>query len=95
MTVDRNWTSPAPGGTLDLTTGNKVFENIWDALISNLGHIGGTSGCIGAHAYHNAAQSINTASETTLALNSERWDTDSIHDTAVNNSRLTCVTPGK
>ena len=95
MAVDRTWTSPAAAGDLDLDTGEVVTEAIWDKVISNLGHLGGASGTIGVHAYHDAAQSIATATETALAFNSERFDTDGIHDTAVNNSRLTCVTPGK
>lgn len=48
----------------------------------------------GARVYHNANQAIATATETALAFNSERFDTDAIHDTATNNSRLTCRTPG-
>ncbi|MBI4637673.1 MAG: hypothetical protein HY727_15150 [Candidatus Rokubacteria bacterium] len=48
-----------------------------------------------ARAYHNADQAITTATETALALNSERYDTDGIHDTVTNNSRLTCQTAGK
>lgn len=48
-----------------------------------------------ARAFHNANQSINNTTATTLAFNSERFDTDTIHDTATNNSRLTCKTAGK
>lgn len=48
-----------------------------------------------ARAYHNANQSIPDATDTVVALNSERFDTDTIHDLAVNNSRLTCKTAGK
>lgn len=48
-----------------------------------------------ARAYHNANQSITTATNTALAFNSERFDTDTIHDTVTNNSRLTCKTAGK
>ena len=50
---------------------------------------------IGAKAYHNTAQSINDSTLTALSLNSERWDTDTIHDNSTNNSRLTCKTAGK
>lgn len=51
---------------------------------------------IGASAYHDAAQTIsnNTIPLAVLAFNSERFDTDTIHDTAANNSRLTCKTAG-
>lgn len=46
----------------------------------------------GVHAYHNAAQTIATATDTVVALNSERYDTDAYHDNATNNSRLTVPT---
>lgn len=48
-----------------------------------------------ARVFHNAAQSINNNTTTILAFNSERFDTDTIHDTVTNNSRLTCKTAGK
>jgi hypothetical protein len=43
----------------------------------------------GCRAYHNANQSIATATLTVLAFNSERYDTDAYHDLVTNNSRLT------
>lgn len=48
-----------------------------------------------ARVFHSANQAIGTASATVLAFNSERFDTDTIHDNATNNSRLTCKTAGK
>lgn len=47
-----------------------------------------------ARVFHNAAQSIANAVATAVAFNSERYDTDLIHDNVTNNSRLTCKTPG-
>lgn len=47
-----------------------------------------------ARAYHNTTQSITTATVTALSLNSEHYDTDTIHDLVTNNSRLTCKTAG-
>lgn len=46
-------------------------------------------------AFHSAAQSITTATNTALALNSERFDqagnvASTMHDLVTNNSRLTC-----
>lgn len=49
----------------------------------------------GARVYHNANQAIANETPVTLDFNSERYDTDIIHDTVTNNSRLTCKTPGK
>lgn len=48
-----------------------------------------------ARVYHNANQSVADSTWTTLALNSERFDTDTIHDTVTNNTRLTAKTAGK
>lgn len=48
----------------------------------------------GARAYHDANQEIGDDDWITLALNSERFDTDSIHDLSTNNERLTCQTAG-
>jgi hypothetical protein len=47
-----------------------------------------------ARVFHNAAQSIPNDTVTALAFNSEVYDTDTIHDTVTNNSRLTCKTAG-
>lgn len=44
--------------------------------------------------YNNANQSINDNAETTVAFNSERYDTDGMHDTVTNNSRITFNTAG-
>lgn len=44
--------------------------------------------------YHNANQSLANGAETTLAFNSERFDTANMHDTVTNNSRITIPTAG-
>lgn len=49
----------------------------------------------GARVYHSANQSIPTGAWTTLIFDSERWDTDAIHDPITNNDRLTCKTAGR
>ena len=49
----------------------------------------------GARVYHSAAQNVPEESYMILAFDSERWDTDNIHDPVTNNSRLTCRTAGK
>lgn len=53
-----------------------------------------------ARVHHSVNQSITNATNTILAFNSERYDTcagaaDTQHDTATNNSRLTCRYAGK
>src|SRR5678815_4874680 len=47
-----------------------------------------------ARVYHNTTQSIANNTNVALAFNSERFDTDTIHDLSTNNSRLTCRTAG-
>lgn len=47
-----------------------------------------------ARAYNSAVQAIANNSVTTITFDSERWDTDAIHSTSVNTSRLTCKTAG-
>lgn len=45
-------------------------------------------------AYHNAAISLTHNTGTVVSLNSEYYDTDGMHSTSTDNSRLTVVTPG-
>jgi len=58
-----------------------------------------TSASVGSNpccrVYHDAAQSIANATWTTLAFNSEYFDTDTMHDAVTNNSRITVKTAGK
>lgn len=51
-----------------------------------------TQGC---RVYNNAHQNIPTGVLTAVALNSERYDTDAMHSTTINNSRVTFKTAGK
>lgn len=84
-------------GTLDKTTGNTIDETMTDAWSSNLYHLGGTVGSIGARVFNSAAISVANATDTALTFNSEQYDNDpngAIHDTGSNTSRLTCRTAG-
>ena len=49
----------------------------------------------GARVYNTGNLTITNATETALTYNSEHFDTDTIHDTGSNTSRLTCKTAGK
>ncbi len=49
----------------------------------------------GARVWRNSVQSIPRLSGTAISFNTEDYDTDGIHDNAINNSRLTCKTAGK
>jgi hypothetical protein len=50
---------------------------------------------IGCRVYGSANQSITTATLTALSFNTERYDTDVMHDTSTNPSRLIAKTAGK
>ena len=45
-------------------------------------------------AYNDANISIANATTTAVALNAERWDTDTMHDLSTNNNRITIKTAG-
>lgn len=47
-----------------------------------------------ARVFHNVNQSVPDSTLFYLAFNSDRWDTDAMHDPVTNNQRLTCNTPG-
>lgn len=89
-TKNPTWADGSGGGTpITAAKLNNVEAGIFDAHYQ-----------AAARVYHNASQSISNSTPTALAFNSERFDTESnasstIHDTASNNSRLTCRTAGK
>lgn len=80
------WSAPVTKATGDLVTAAAWNEQIANNMLAL---------AAGARVYHSAAQSIANTTTTVLAFDSERYDTDVIHDTATNNSRLTCKTAGK
>lgn len=75
-----------------ITTGELVtpttMNNEWGGNVSFLAN---PPAC---RVYNNAAQSVASATFTALAFNSERFDTDNMHDTVTNNSRITINTAG-
>jgi len=54
---------------------------------------GGTD--ISCRVTHSANQTVATSTYVTLTFDTERWDTDDIHDLSTNPERLTCKTAGK
>lgn len=79
------WADGFGGGTPDTAAKkNTIEQGITDVSLAPA-----------VRAYHNAAQSITTATWTSLALNSERFDqvggvASNQHDLVTNNSRLIC-----
>jgi hypothetical protein len=89
-------TRVASDGHLKLESQNGVIEGA--GAINATSTVTGTNlkaTAIGARAYNNANIAITTGVVTALTFNSERWDSDTIHDTGSNTSRLTCKTAGK
>lgn len=88
----------ASGGTF--TAGDDFV--FFAARAGNKGDTGatGATGATGpthnkcARVYNSANISVSNATVTALTFNSERFDTDSIHSTASNTSRLTATTAG-
>lgn len=74
---------PATGVVAPAALGT-TYRNNFEALIQ-------PPGCT---AYASAAQSVPTATFTTLTLDSERYDNDGIHSTVTNTSRLTIQKSG-
>jgi len=69
------------------------LEELTDGSETTL-HSHADSDTVTAKVYHNAAQAVASGAGPYLAFNSERWDTDSFHDTVTNNSRLTIPANG-
>lgn len=74
-----------PKGT---NTGNYLKDDGTWAAVSG----GYTEGC---NVYHDANQTISNSTWTASAFNQEHYDTDTMHDTVTNNSRITIKTAGK
>ena len=85
--------SPIPYTTpTTITTGQFVTAALMNShWVENIRFLANPPSC---RVYHSAAQSIAHATETTAAFNSERFDTNAMHDTATNNSRITFATAG-
>lgn len=54
-----------------------------------------TFGDFAARAFNSGSQSLTSGTATVITLDSERWDTDTIHNTSSNTSRLTATTAGR
>lgn len=81
-------------GDLAITTGSLTPGHL--AKFDSSGRlVDSPSGTIGTRVYNSANISINTATDTILTFDSERWDTDTMHSTVSNSSRITFTTAGK
>lgn len=62
-----------------------------DVVKADLDYLANPPAC---RAYRTTTQSITSGTWTSLALNAERFDTDTMHDNVTNSSRLTIKTAG-
>lgn len=67
-----------------------------DAVLARILPTGEVEGkVVTCKAYHNTSQSITSGTDTAVALNSEQYDTDAMHDNATNNSRVKAPSAGR
>ncbi|MBA7542420.1 hypothetical protein ES705_34741 [subsurface metagenome] len=84
--MDGHQVTDLPGPAADLDAATKKYHD------DNLPAGGYTQGC---RVYHNAHQNVDGGVwAVTLNFNSEVYDTDGMHDNAVNNERITFKTAG-
>lgn len=74
----------------------KILDaNVTTAKLANQSVVAAKVGVLPrSRAYHNITQTIPNNTVTALAFNSERFDTDNMHDNVTSNGRLTCKTAG-
>lgn len=82
--VKQTWVDGNPSNPVSAARMGVIEQGVFDAHFQPA-----------ARAFNSANISIATATTTAITLDSERFDTDTIHDTVTNNSRLTCKTAGK
>lgn len=74
------------------STGDVITAAQWNTdLVDNIRTLYSPPRCA---LYHSVNQSIATATRTALAFDSEHFDYDTMHNTAVNNTRITFTTAG-
>lgn len=83
------WSAPRTWVVGELVTANMMNTFIRDNQIQLY------DGMPAARVYNTGVQSIPDSADTALLFPSERFDTEAIHDTVSNTSRLTCKTAGK
>lgn len=74
-----------------VTTGTTITSTWGNAVRNAEQYLANPPAC---RAFHNTTQTVASGTETTIAFNSESYDTDTMHDNVTNNSRITIKTAG-
>lgn len=84
---------PLAVGTVPNVAPDQPITSAWGNTVADTinGRVLNVPAC---RVYHNAVQSVINNSGVPLAFNTERFDTDAMHDTAASNTRLTIKTAG-
>lgn len=100
-TISQDATGGGGSGSLELTDGTTDLTSVTKITVSGL-VVGGSSAAATLTAkqdsvkVHNSAnQSCANNTETLLTWDTEDWDTNNLHSTSSNTSRLTCQVAGK
>lgn len=99
--VDEDWTEILTSSTrpTDPYRGQEIFEYDTNRFVSrSTADVWQQDGLFfdppACRVYHNANQSFTDATLNGVAFNSERYDTNTMHDTVTNNNRITINTAG-
>lgn len=94
----------SPNTTILSASVNSNFTTIYNDYNGNITNANIASGAaiahsklagfIGCRVYNSADLSANTATDTAMTFNSERFDTDTMHSTSTNTGRITFTTAG-
>ena len=87
------WLSTQIGGDPELAPRQRI-TSVPLAMRAEVAERLAVSTDIKARVFNTLHTSILTETDTPLSFNSERWDTDTIHDLSINPTRLTCRTAG-
>jgi hypothetical protein len=82
------WTTPKTWSTNEVVTAANMNTHLRD----NMAFVGSPPSC---SVFNSGAQSVTSSTFVAMTANSERWDTDTMHSTVSNTSRITATTAGR
>jgi hypothetical protein len=94
VTVTKQWLDPATPGLLSLAAGQLLSEQVWDRLLGVLLWVGGTTGTNAVAVKRTVQLSVANFTHTPIPFDSEIYDSNGMHSTVTNTTRLTVVESG-